>query len=102
MYKVAFFIKRKKKWKGLYWLKRKVLNPETNEVVKVQSLPKEERDKYRPRKPGDRYIDRSYWLNKHVNSPITGEKAMVRSLPLRYRDSYRPDIEQEDKSQKLK
>jgi len=100
MYKIALFLNRK--WMNIDWLNRKILNPETGEVVKVQSLPKEERDKYRPRRPGLRYVDKAYWLNKHVTSPITGEKVMVRSLPLLHRDSYRPEGEQHDRSQKKK
>lgn len=98
MQKIALFLNRK--WMNSDWLKRKIINPETGEVVKVQSLSKEERDKYRPRRPGQRYVDRSYWLNKYVQNPVTGEEAMVRSLPLIHRDSYRPDGEQHDRSQK--
>jgi len=98
MKKIALFLYRR--WLGIDWLNKKVINPETGNVVQVRSLPDELREKYRPRWPNKRYVDKSYWLNKRVTSPLSGEKAMVRSLPLRYRNIYRPDTPQEDRSQK--
>jgi hypothetical protein len=86
---------------GIDWLNRKVIHPDTGNVVKVRSLPDDIKERFRPKK-NKKYVDKSYWLNKEVTNPQTGEKAKVRSLPLQYRNIYRPDTPQTDRSDKKK
>jgi len=89
MKKVSLYLYRK--WMNNDWLDNEVIHPDTGNRVKIRTLPKKYRDRFRPRRPNQKYIDRSNWLNKFVVSPLTGNKVMVRSLPLRYRNVYRPD-----------
>ena len=88
MKKIALFLYRRRRINP-NWAKRKVVNPESNEMCVIENLPLKYRERYRPKRI-KKFIDPNLWLNKKTVNPVSGNKARVKSLPLQYRDRYRP------------